>query len=818
MTRLRRIIRRLAQTPGFTLISVLTLAVGIAATTTIFGVVKAVLLRPLPYPEPERLIVASHAAPGLDLDEMGQSDATFLRYRADNHTLEGIAAYDEGTVSLTRSGDPERLGQGTVTASLFSVLRVFPVLGRAFDDGDEAPGAPPVVILTDGLWQRRFGGSDSVLGRLVELDGVSREVVGVMPPGFEFPSEQVELWLPMTLDPEDTKLGSFGMRAVARLRDGVSEETARADLEQILGNPVVTFPDQDAAAALERSGFTPLVSRLRDDLVGEVKARLWILLGTVVFVLLIACANVTNLFLVRGEGRRRENAVRTALGATRGELVSDALAESLSIAFLAGGVGAAGAWAGMRLLVHYAPRGLPRVAEIGLHAQVLLFAAAVALLIGLVLGLIPNLRSHGRDLSTVLREGGRSSTAGRGRLPARHLLVGFQVALALVLLIGCGLMVRSYISLADVDPGFSGDDVIAFQLSLPESEYPDEHAVARFYQQATERLESLPGASSAGAVSALPLGGRVRFSGLHFKDFPLEEGDPPPILGLAHVAPGYFRTMNIPLREGRDFEPADHQGESCSVIVNESLARRRWPGGSALGKAVFPGRPEADGDHDPWCRIAGVVGDVHLQSLTEEPEDVVYYAMVSSRQDLGGFYSRHMSLVVRAAGSPTSLVELVRGEIRTLDPSLPIADVRTVGELVRRSRAPMAFTLVLLVVAAAAALLLGAVGTFGVLSYLVTQRTSEIGIRMALGASPGTVLGLVMGRGLLLTAGGAAVGLAGSLVLSSWMEAILFEVSRFDLLTFCTVPAILLLVALLATWLPARRASRIDPVVALRHE
>ncbi|MCP4664231.1 MAG: ABC transporter permease [bacterium] len=812
MSHLRQAVRKLRQSPGFTILSVLTLAVGIAATTAIFSVVNAVLLRPLPFPDSERLVVPTHDM--VDATAINQSDATYVRYREHNRVFEDIAIRSWTSAALTGMGDPERLRAMAVTASFFRVLRLGPVLGRAFEEAEERPGAPPVVILGDGLWRRRFGAEREILGRTIELDGVKREIIGVMPPGFDFPARRIEVWLPLEIDPVNTVLGRISFPCVARLRGGVSVEAAEADLNRLLADMEEAFPGDSTGPELARAGFTARVMPLRDVVVGEVEATLWILLGTVSLVLAIACANVANLFLVRSEGRLREVAVRTALGATRARLMTGSLTESVLLGVLAGLVGLLGAWGAIRLLVAFTPGHTPRLHEVGIDGRVVAFTAAVAILTGLLFGLIPALRARVGDLGAVLKEGGRRTSGGRGRYRARQLLVGAQVALALVLLLGSGLMVRSFLNLSGLDPGFRAAHVLSFQLSLPEARYPEGASTARFFQQLTERIETLPGVESVGATSSLPLGGHYHGRGHLVEDSLLEPDGVPPSFKTNFVAPGYFATLGIALKEGRPIERSDHENRRAVAVVSESLARRYWPDESALGKRLTV---EEQGG-GPWYTIVGVVGDVRSFRLTDEPPEAVYYSMLPTEGAEHGWTARDMTVVVRTQGEPTALVDSLRREVSALDPSLPMAYVETLEEVLWEAKAPMAFTVVMLVVAAAVSLLLGAVGTFGIISHLVSQRTQEIGVRMALGARRSEVVGMVLREGLVLAGAGAGVGLAGAVGLTRWLESILFQVSPLDPVTFFSVPVVLVAVAMLASWQPAQRASRVDPMVALRYE
>jgi predicted permease len=814
MRQLLHALRTLARTPAFTLLSILTLAIGIAATTAIFSVVNGVLLRPLPYPQPERLVNVSHEAPGLHLDSMGMSDALYFHYLEHARALEGLALVDDRSASLTGSGEPERLAAVAATASLFSVLRASPAFGRAFTEDEERPGATPVVILSDELWRRRFGGDPGILGRTLEIDGVAREVIGVMPPGFRYPFSPAELWLPMPLDPASTRLGAFGTDGIARLRPGVDLDAAVSDLTTDLKD---AFPGERAGAILTRAGFKPRLVPVRDVLVGRVEATLWLLLGAVGFVLLGATANVANLFLVRADGRQREMAVRSALGATRAQLVRRATAESLTLSVAAGVLGLGGAL----LAVHWLLRSgdavldLPRLHEIAVDGRVVAFCAGAAILTGLVFGLLPAGARGLHDVAAMLKEGGRSATSGRRRHLLRNALVVTQVTIAVVLLICSGLLVRSFLRVADVDPGFRDTGVLTAQVALPESHYPDDVAAASFFTRLLEKVRGLSGVTAAGAISILPLTNQFQASGHVIEGVPLEDDGLPPVIGYVQIAPGTLETLGIGLRAGRGLELRDQEQRAAVVVVSESVARAYWPGQNAVGKRIANGRPSEERP-DPWLTVVGVVDDVHVTSLTEEPEEIVYYHLLAKHA--GDMVARQLTLVVRAAGEPALLAPSLRQAVWDLDPNLPIARVRTLEAVVQEARAPAALTAVMLLLAAAVALGLGAVGTFGVISYLVSQRTAEIGVRMALGARRADIRLMVLRQGMLLAAAGAAVGMGLALASTRWLEALLYEIQPRDLPTFLVVPAVLLAVAALATWWPASRAARIEPVIALRQE
>ncbi|HSG40519.1 MAG TPA: ABC transporter permease [Thermoanaerobaculia bacterium] len=813
---IRSLARELRRSPAFLLISVLTLAVGIGATTAIFTVVHSVLIRPLPFPEPERLAGVWHNAPGLDMEKFEHSDGSYLLYRKHNRVLEDLGMYLDGSVTLTGGDQPERVGAARVTASLLSVLRVPPALGRPIQEADQKPGAEKVAVLSEELWRRRFGGDPQAVGKTLRIDDVETRIVGVMPADFRFPSDETDLWTPIAIDPAQVQPGNFNYRAVGRLRPGVSLERASRELAPLVWRIPEEYGDAGInRGMIESSKLSLFASSLRDDTVGEVERALWLLLGSVGCILLIACANVANLFLVRAEGRQREVAVRTALGATRGDVTRLFLSESFALALLGGILGLALAAAGARLLVSLRPPGIPRLEEIGVDLNVLAFTLLLSLLAGLACGGFAALRYGSPRLAAVLKEGGRGGTAGRERHLARNVLVVVQVALALVLLVGSALTVQSFWRLRNVDPGFDPENVLTLRLDLPEAKYPDAASTGRFVLQLLEKVRGVAGVESAGAGSPLPLSGGDSRSGYSFEDFPRPEDEVPPLLGNRFVSPGYFQALKIPVIEGRVFDRLDPERQPAEVVVSQALAQRFWPRGSALGKRLVSGRPE----ENRWYTIVGVVGSVQHVGLDKEPDPAVYFSFIRPSLSDGEPYApRSFSLAVRGRVDPASLLAPVRDAIWELDPNLPLADVRSLEEVVERSMARTSFTMLLLAIAAVVALLLGAVGIYGVISYVVSQRTREIGVRMALGARRRDISRMVLREGLAITLLGIAVGVAGALAVTRLMLALLFGVSPTDPATFAAVPVLLAGVALLASWLPARRAAAVEPLQAIHYE
>ena len=814
-SQLRLFFRRVRAKPGFTLLSLLTLAVGVGANVAIFAIVNAVLLRPLPIPDSERLVILRHAAPGLaQLDELPVSDALHFLYADESRTLGGVAAYRDEQVSFTGPENPQRVEASNVTASFFDVLRTPPRLGRSFTTEEDRPGAAPVIVLSDGLWRSRFGAEPGVVGRVVEIDGESVEVVGVMPPGFSFSQQEIDLWRPLRLDRENLQLGAFGINGVARIADGSTLGQVRAELEAMISNLVEIFPDEGAAPILANAGFRPVVDPAREAVVGDIEATLWILLGAVGFLLLIACANVANLFLVRSEARHGEVAIRAALGESRGRLAGSVLFESLGFGVAGGLLALPLALLAVRLLVRFGPRELPRLDEISIDAAVLLFGLAVSVVAGLLFGLLPALRAGAVAAAGHMTAGARGATVGRERQLARRGLVVVQVALALTLLVGSGLAVRSFQRLAAVDPGFDPVDVLAFGLSLPERDYESPAARLNFHRQIVDSLRALPGAVDASAASTVPLSGEVSGSGHSIEGRPLADDEVPPVFMVKRVAPGYFDALRIGLVEGRVFDRLDGEREAPVAIVSRSLARTHWPGESALGKGIRLGGPP-DEEGEQWSRVVGVVDDVHELNLHEDPPEMAYYPLPGIT---GGEATPAVMRYLMRGANAAGLLGAVREAVRGLDPTLPIAEIETLETLVGRARGTRAFVMALLAVSAGLALLLGSVGLYGVVSYMVAQRRREIAVRMAVGAQVTDVRRLVLTEAGALALLGAVLGIAAAVVLTRRLQALLFETSPLDPVVFAAVSTLLIGVCLLASWLPARRAARIDPCTALRAE
>ncbi|HEU4451578.1 MAG TPA: ABC transporter permease [Longimicrobium sp.] len=793
---LRFALRWLAKSPGFAAVVVLTLALGIGANTAIFSVVNAVLLRPLPYPDPERIVRVwpeSPLPPG-GFVEMDEGKRAFER-------LGGVGA--EGAFALTGAGGPERLEGADVTAGLFPMLGVAPAAGRGFTPDENAPGRDAVVVLSHALWQQRFGASPAVIGQRITLNGVPRTVVGVMPAGFQFPSRRTQLWVPTVLDAANpaSYWNPGGLNVYGRLAEGATPEQALREVRTLLPRMKEKFPWPMPDAWGAGLSVVPLQTLMA----GEVRKGLMVLLGAVGAVLLIACVNVANLLLARTAARRREMATRAAMGASRMRLLRQMLTESILLSLAGGAGGLLLALAGGRVLLAALPADLPRSGEVGVDARVLGFTLLLALGTGVLFGLLPAIRASRGDLHASLKAGGRrSGSASSQRLSGALVMV--EVALAVVLVIGAGLLLQSLWKLRQVDPGFRPEGVTTARLTLTGPRFEDPARVAAFYDDVLTRVRALPGVRAASVVSQLPLDGA--FSGFPFEveGRPPAPGAAPPTAGSWVATPDHLRAMGIPLLRGRSFEAADGAGSVRVALVNEALARRYWPGEDPIGKRLRPAWMR-----EGWLTVVGVVGNVRHEGLGSQDGPEFYRAFAQEPAPV-------MTLVVRADAAPQAMAAALRAAVAAADPDVPASDLRPLEAVVSASVARPRFTSLLLAVFAAVALVLGAVGIYGVVAYAVSQRTHEIGVRMALGAGSDTVLRLVLRQGAVLAGIGVVLGLAAALALTRVLGSLLFGVSALDPLTFAAVGTAVVAVALVASWVPARRAARVDPAVALRTE
>jgi putative ABC transport system permease protein len=802
--------RRLWRRPSFTLVSVVTLALGIAAATSVFSLVNGVVLSPLPYPDSDRIVQVDHGGRGLGVDrDLGVTYGFYRFYAEHVRSADAMAMYSFYQPTLTGAGEPMQVEAARVTPSLGAVLGVRPRLGRWFTDEEGRVGASPVVVLSHRLWAERFNGDPRVVGRVIPLDGLGHEVVGVMPASFAFPVAQTDLWIPRAVP--STGIGGWGERAIARLNP--STDAAALERELVSLYPRLREDPSDparVASYLDDAGIFPRIVKLKDDLTGDVRATLWVLLGTVAFLLLIAVANVANLFLVRAEEGHREAAVRTALGAARGRLVRGYMAETMLLALLAATLGLGGAAAVVRLLRLYAPVNIPRLHEVELNSEVVAVALAVMMLVAVLLGLIPALR-RGGDLGEALKESGRRTTAARSRLQGRSVLVATQVALALILLIGSGLLLRTFAALRAVDLGFVERQALVFDLGLPGTRYPTRVDAKAFHDRLHERLAGLPGVERVAAVGrCLPLVGHM-CSGevLDVEGRPAPEGNVPPVTGARVATTDYFRTMGITVR-GRTFVPADEAGAATAVILSRSATEAYFPGEDPIGRRV------RFGSNSPWHTVVGVADDVRGRVETDGFRRLIYLPVLPEARE--GPHPSVMSYILATALPPISVRATVERVIHEIDPGLPLANVRTLQDVIDDATAPTAFALTLVTLAAGIALLLGAVGVYAVIAYAVSRRTAEIGVRLALGANASDVHWMVLRQGGLVVLAGIGVGLVGAFALTRTLRGMLFGVSPTDFGSYAVLTGLMLMVALLALYLPARRASRVDPLEALRTE
>ncbi|MGH9792700.1 MAG: ABC transporter permease [Candidatus Acidiferrales bacterium] len=786
--------RMLAKSPGFALVAILTLALGIGANTTIFSVVNAALLRPLPYPQPDELVMvwANVERRGGPAQEW-TNPADLYDWRAQNQVFVEMAALGGNEATLAAVGEAEQLSAAVITHQMFSVLRTPPVLGRDFTHDEDKPNGPNVVILSHGLWQRRFGSDSTIIGRAITWNGQPFTVVGIMPAGFRFPVvPTAELWTLLQQAPTDGR-GNAYLRVIARMKPGVTLQNARAEMDVISQRLEQQYPEN------EKKGTT--VTRLSEFFAGPARPALLLLLAAVGVVLLIACANIASLLMARATARQREIAIRVALGASRGRLVRQLLTESVLVSLAGGALGLLLATWGVGFLVTGLPQDGRAFFDVSIDRAVLAFTFAIAVLTPLLFGIVPALQASRPRLHDSLKEGGRTTGARGARL--RSLLVSAEIALSLMLLVGAGLLLRSFGELLRVDTGFRTENVLQARLLLPQARYEGRPEVHAAYHRMLERVRGLGGVTSAAAISTPPLGGFDNDTGFRV------EGRPEPKIGERVVAwfraatPDYFRTMGIPLRRGRLFTEADSASAPLVLLANESFVKKHFAGEDPLGKRI--GSPER------WRQIIGVVGNVRNFGLDREEPPAVYlpHAQLSTR---------FMTLVLRTERDPLAVTANLRGVVREIDPDVALANVSTMEQAVQASMAGRRWTMTLLGAFASLAMLLAAIGLYGVMAYSVGQRTQEIGIRVALGAQRADVLRMVLGDGMKLWIAGMVVGVAGAFVATRWLASLLFGIAATDPLTFVLAPALLAAVAVLATVIPARRAMRVDPMVALRYE
>ena len=798
----KQVLRRLAHAPLFTAITLITLAVGIGANTVVFSVVDGVLLKPLPYPDSDRLIGIWHSAPGVNMPIINMAAFVYFTYREQNTTFQDIGAYNTDSYAVTGMGQPDKVPALDVTDGTLPLLGVKPTLGRLFNRQDDSPSGPQTAILSYGYWQRRFSGSRSVIGSAIAIDGTEHEIIGVLPRDFQFLDEKADLYLPMRMDRSKVQLGNFNFEALARLKPGVTLEQANADVARMIPIAIHGFPAPQgfSTAVFESAKFQPTLHTLKNVVVGDVGKVLWVLLGSIVVVLLVACANVANLLLVRVEGRRHELAIRSALGAGRGQIVAGILLESAVLSLAGGLIGLALAFGALRLIVAAKPMGLPRLQEIGINLPVLLFALGVALFVAFVIGMIPVFKYSGVRMSTGLREAGRGLSQGRERHRARKTLVVVQVALALVLLICSGLMIRTFRALVQVSPGFTDpNSLLRFSIYIPPTQIPDteKQRVLRIEQAIVEKLGAIPGVQSVAITTGIPLSGEMNFNPVAAQDHSYREGELPPIRRFRYIGPGLFATYGTPLVAGRDFTWDDEFQKRPVAIVSENFAREYWGSPqNALGKMIREAAPEQ------WHQIVGVAHNMYDDGLDKPPSSVAYWPLYQDQFNGDKeMMRRYVSFVVRSprAGSSAFLSEIQRA-VWSVNPDLPLDESTTLGQLYNKSMARTSFTLVILCVAGGMSLLLGIVGIYGVIAFAVAQRTREIGIRMALGARREALTGMFVRQGLSLTLIGLAAGLAVAFACGRFLRSILFGVSPLDPWTYAIAALSIVAISWIASY------------------
>ncbi len=814
----KHVLRRLVRSPLFTGMTLLTLAIGIGANTAIFSVIEGVLLKPLPYPHPEELVGVWHTAAGLNIPEVNMAPCLYFTYKEEGRTFQDVGMWQRGSASVTGLAEPEEVDALNLTETVLPLLGVKPLLGREFLQKDEIEGSPKTVMLAYGYWQSRFGGDPSVIGRRIMVDGTAKEVIGILPQSFRFLDTKPSLVEPFQFDRQKVMLGNFSYEGVARLKPGVTLAQANADVGRMLPIANRKFPPPPGFSVkmFEDARIGPDVRPFKKDLVGDIGNVLWVLMGTIGMVLLIACANVANLLLVRAEGRQHELAIRAALGAGSGQIARELLMESVTLGLTGGVFGLGLAYAALKILVKMGPASLPRLDDIGIDLNVLLFTLAISLASGVLFGLIPVFKYAGPQLAGALRGGGRTLSQSRERHRARSTLVVVQVALALVLLISSGLMIRTFQALKQVQPGFTNpESVQTLAISIPEEQVKEPERVLRMQQDMLEKIEAIPGVVSAAMANSIPMDGSGWTDPVFAEDHAYSENKLPVLRRFKFVSPGFFKTMGTRLVAGRDYTWSEAYNQTLVALVSENMARELWHDpASALGKRI------RENKQNPWREVIGVVGDVRADGLNKQAPTIVYWpTFMNGFEDDKAFIMRSLAFVIRSnrTGSESFLKE-VRQAVWAVNPNVPVAEVRTMDEVYKKSLARTSLTLVMLGIAGAMALLLGVIGIYGVISYSVSQRTREIGIRMAIGARQQELTQMFVRHGLVLAAIGVACGLAAAYGLTRLMTSLLFGVSPSDPLTYAAVSLVLVAAAVVASYVPARRVSAVDPVEALRAE
>ena len=795
LTDIRFAVRQLRKTPGFTLVAILTLAFGIGATSAIFSVVNGVMLRPLPYPDSDRLVRVLEIVP--QYGRFSVAPANFLDWRQQNTSFERIAAYTGGSDTFIGSEGPERVQMSMVSWDIFELLGVAPAMGRSFKAEEDLPKQNNVIVISHGMWQRRFAADPNILGRSITLSGAPVTIVGVMPSGFFFPSREPEYWRPIAFNPANATRGGHFISVIARLKPGVSVDQAHSEMKTIAQRLALQYPQNSANESAETIAALDLM-------VGQIRPMLWTLLAAVGVVILIACANVANLLLVRASVREKEIAIRSAMGAGRGRLVAQMLAESLVLALSGGVLGVALAYLAIGPIQTLGASSIPRVLDVTLDRSVLTFAFVISVATGLLFGLAPAWQVSRGAVGTVLKEGGRSSATAGGRWVRSTLLVA-EVALSIVLLVGATLLLRSFARLTAIDPGFKAENVLTFRVALPQASYPQPHHRVQFFDRLIDRLQGTPGIEAAGMSQVLPLRGDYVLS------FVIQGRPPlPPGQGNSAnhrvVSPGYFKALGVPLLRGRLLSDIDTEKSPMVAVVDEAFVTRHFPDEDPIGRGIDIGNGT-----DGFYEIVGVVGNVHYDGLDAEADATMY---VPFKQDV---FSA-MAMLIRTSGDPAAQAGTVRQILREIDGTLPAYGITPLEEVVSDSVSQRRFSMLLLGLFALVALFLAAVGLYGVVAYTVSQRTQEIGVRMAIGAQRGDVLRMVLGGGMKLAALGTLIGIAASLAFASYIASLLYGITAFDPASYIVTAAVLLVVAALACFVPARRAMAVDPLVALRQE
>ena len=810
--------RRLMRSPTFTLMTLLTLALGIGANTAIFSVIETVLLKPLPYPHPEELVGLWHVAPGLNITDLNISPSLYFTYREESKTFQDVGMWEEDAVSVAGLAEPERVPSLGVTETTLSLLGARPVLGRMFSPADVLPRSPETVLLSYGYWQSRFGGEASAIGRRIMINGSAREIIGVLPGSFHFLDLKPVLFTPLSFERAKLTLGNFSYQGVARMKPGVTLKQVNADMARMFAISLVRFapPSGFSVKMFEDARIAPDVRPFQRDLTGDIGQVLWVLMGTIGIVLLIACANVANLLLVRTEGRQQELAIRAALGASPARIARELLSESVALALLGGALGVGVAYAAQRALVALHPEHLPRLDELSIDARVLLFTFVVSLLCGALFGLIPIFKYAGPKLAGALRSGGRTLSQSRERHRARSVLVVVQVSLALVLLISSGLMIRTFVTLRNIRPGFTHPEQIqTFRISIPDGQVKEPERVTRMHQAILDRVQAIPGVQSVAVVSYLPMDGMGWTDPIFAEGHAYRENELPALRRFKFISPGFFKTMGNSIVAGREVTWADIYNMANVALVSENMARELWHDpASALGKRIRENRAGA------WREVVGVVGNERNDGITKPAPSIVYFPVLMKNFGNNDVQvARSVSFVVRAQGAGSeALLKQLRQAVWSVNGTLPLADTRTLELIYRNSLARTSLTLVMLAIAGAMALLLGIIGIYGVISYSVSQRVREIGIRLAIGAQQGELTRMFVRHGLILAGIGVGFGLVAAAALSRLMISLLVDVSPLDPATYIAVSLVLVGAAALASYLPARRVSAVDPMEALRAE